>query len=101
VALRLKQNEKNIADGFADVSVMFADIVNFTRVAAGMTPTQVFAMLNRMFSYFDELADARGLEKIKTIGDAYMVAGGLNGSTPDYTAAIADLALEMRDCCAS
>jgi adenylate cyclase len=97
VALRLKQNEKNIADGFADVSVMFADIVNFTQVAAGMTPAQVFSMLNRVFSYFDERADARGLEKIKTIGDAYMVAGGLNGSTPDYTAAIADLALEMRD----
>lgn len=97
VAERLKQNEKNIADGFADVSVMFADIVNFTQVAAGMTPAQVFSMLNRVFSRFDEQAEARGLEKIKTIGDAYMVAGGLNENTSDYTAAIADLALEMRD----
>jgi adenylate cyclase len=97
VAQRLKQNEKNIADGFADVSVMFADIVNFTQVAAGMTPSQVFSMLNRVFSRFDEQAEARGLEKIKTIGDAYMVAGGLNENTADFTAAIADLALEMRD----
>ncbi|MCQ9378525.1 adenylate/guanylate cyclase domain-containing protein [Methyloversatilis sp. XJ19-49] len=97
VAERLKQNEKNIADGFADVSVMFADIVNFTQVAAGMTPAQVFSMLNRVFSRFDEQAGARGLEKIKTIGDAYMVAGGLNENTSDYTAALADLALEMRD----
>jgi len=85
VAERLKQNEKNIADGFADVSVMFADIVNFTQVAAGMTPAQVFSMLNRVFSRFDEQAGARGLEKIKTIGDAYMVAGGLNENTSDYT----------------
>ena len=97
VAQRLKQNEKNIADGFADVSVMFADIVNFTQVAAGMTPSQVFSMLNRVFSRFDELAEARGLEKIKTIGDAYMVAGGLNEGTADYTVAIANLALDMRD----
>lgn len=97
VARRLKENEKNIADGFADVSVMFADIVNFTQVAAGMTPAQVFSMLNRVFSRFDEQAEARGLEKIKTIGDAYMVAGGLNSGNADYTAAVADLALEMRD----
>jgi class 3 adenylate cyclase len=76
---------------------MFADIVNFTQVAAGMTPSQVFSMLNRVFSRFDEQAEARGLEKIKTIGDAYMVAGGLNSVNADYTAAIADLALEMRD----
>ncbi len=97
VARRLKENEQNIADGFADVSVMFADIVNFTQVAAGMKPAQVFSMLNRVFSRFDEQAEARGLEKIKTIGDAYMVAGGLNENTIDYTAAVADLALEMRD----
>ena len=76
---------------------MFADIVNFTQVAAGMTPSQVFSMLNRVFSRFDEQAEARGLEKIKTIGDAYMVAGGLNSGNADYTAAVADLALEMRD----
>jgi adenylate cyclase len=78
IADRLKNSDKTIADGFADVTVMFADIVNFTQVAANMSPSQVFAMLNRIFSAFDELAEHYGLEKIKTIGDAYMVAGGLN-----------------------
>jgi class 3 adenylate cyclase len=76
---------------------MFADIVNFTQVAANMAPNQVFAMLNRIFSAFDDLADEHGLEKIKTIGDAYMVAGGLTDDTSDYTAAIADMAVAMRE----
>jgi hypothetical protein len=76
---------------------MFADIVNFTQVAANMSPSQVFAMLNRIFSAFDELAEQYGLEKIKTIGDAYMVAGGLNEDLSDYSAAVADMAIAMRD----
>jgi adenylate cyclase len=77
---------------------MFVDIVNFTRVAEGLTPQQVFAMLNRIFSSFDELAEQYGMEKIKTIGDAYMVAGGLNNEPlPTTPAAIAELALAMRD----
>ena len=97
VAERLKSSNQTIADGFADVTVMFADIVNFTHIAEGMAPTQVFAMLNRIFSSFDELAEKFGLEKIKTIGDAYMVAGGLNDGDTDYSAAIADIALAMRD----
>lgn len=98
VAERLKNSEQTIADGFADVSVMFADIVNFTQVAATMSPTQVFTMLNRIFSAFDELAEEYGLEKIKTIGDAYMAAGGLNLlGRADYSAALADLAIAMRD----
>jgi class 3 adenylate cyclase len=97
VAERLKSSSQTIADGFADVTVMFADIVNFTRVAEGMAPTQVFAMLNRIFSTFDELAEKFGLEKIKTIGDAYMVAGGLNDGDTDYSDAIADMALAMRE----
>jgi class 3 adenylate cyclase len=97
VAERLKNSNQTIADGFADVTVMFADIVNFTQVAEGMAPTQVFAMLNRIFSSFDELAERHGLEKIKTIGDAYMVAGGLNDGDIDYSDAIADMALAMRD----
>ncbi len=98
IAERLKNSNQTIADGFADVTVMFADIVNFTRVAADMTPGQVFTMLNRIFSAFDELAEQFGLEKIKTIGDAYMVAGGLNiQPTSDYTEAIADMAIAMRD----
>ncbi|MCM2289197.1 MAG: adenylate/guanylate cyclase domain-containing protein [Sulfuritalea sp.] len=97
IADRLKNSDKTIADGFADVTVMFADIVNFTQVAANMSPSQVFAMLNRIFSAFDELAEQFGLEKIKTIGDAYMVAGGLNEDLSDYSAAIADMAVAMRD----
>jgi adenylate cyclase len=97
IADRLKSSDKTIADGFADVTVMFADIVNFTQVATNMSPSQVFAMLNRIFSAFDELAEQHGLEKIKTIGDAYMVAGGLNEEVDDYSAAIADMAIAMRD----
>ncbi|MCF8178308.1 MAG: adenylate/guanylate cyclase domain-containing protein [Sulfuritalea sp.] len=97
IADRLRNSDKTIADGFADVTVMFADIVNFTQVAGNMSPSQVFAMLNRIFSAFDELAEQYGLEKIKTIGDAYMVAGGLNEDLSDYTAAVADIAIAMRD----
>ncbi|MBX3648076.1 MAG: adenylate/guanylate cyclase domain-containing protein [Rhodocyclaceae bacterium] len=97
VAERLKNSNQTIADGFADVTVMFADIVNFTQVASGMAPTQVFTMLNRIFSSFDEMAERYGLEKIKTIGDAYMVAGGLNDEQTDYSDAIADMALAMRE----
>lgn len=97
VAERLKNSSQTIADGFADVTVMFADIVNFTQVAEGMSPNQVFSMLNRIFSSFDELAERHGLEKIKTIGDAYMVAGGLEEGSEDYCIAIADMALDMRE----
>ncbi len=95
VAERLKQSNQTIADGFSEVSVMFADIVNFTRVAEGLSPQQVFAMLNKIFSSFDELAEKYGLEKIKTIGDAYMVAAGLDDALAEPTAALADMALEM------
>ena len=97
IAERLKNSNQTIADGFADVSVMFVDIVNFTRVAEGLNPQQVFSMLNKIFSSFDELAEKHGLEKIKTIGDAYMVAGGLDNQRSDYSDALVDMALEMRD----
>ena len=97
IAERLKNSNQTIADGFADVSVMFVDIVNFTKIAEGLNPQQVFSMLNKIFSSFDELAEKFGLEKIKTIGDAYMVAGGLNDLHSDYSDALVDMALEMRD----
>ena len=97
IAERLKNSDQTIADGFADVSVMFVDIVNFTKIAEGLNPQQVFSMLNKVFSSFDELAEKYGLEKIKTIGDAYMVAGGLNNQRADYSDALVDMALEMRD----
>ena len=97
IAARLKQDEADIADGFADVTVMFADIVNFTTLSEGMAPQEIFAMLNRVFSSFDALAEQHGLEKIKTIGDAYMVAGGLNEDGHyNYSAAIANMAIDMR-----
>jgi class 3 adenylate cyclase len=102
VAERLKMEDGTIADGFADVTVMFADIVNFTTLAEGMSPNQIFAMLNKVFSSFDSLAEKHGLEKIKTIGDAYMVAGGLNDeSSVNYSEALAQMALDMRDLLAS
>lgn len=97
IARRLKDAEPTIADGFPEVTVMFADIVNFTQLAADMTPQQVFGMLNRIFSHFDMLAERHGLEKIKTIGDSYMVAGGLTPGQSDSCAAVAQLALDMRD----
>ncbi len=97
IAERLKNSNQTIADGFADISVMFVDIVNFTKIAEGLSPQQVFSMLNKIFSSFNELAEKFGLEKIKTIGDAYMVAGGLNDDCIDYTEALVDMALEMRD----
>ena len=97
VAERLKRLESPIADGFPDVTVMFADIVNFTRMAGTLEPVQIFSLLNRLFSEFDALAEKHGLEKIKTIGDAYMVAGGLAPGQLGHCAAIAELALEMRD----
>jgi class 3 adenylate cyclase len=97
VAERLKVSNQTIADGFASVTVMFADIVDFTRIAAHMAPDEVFAMLNRVFSAFDELAEKYALERIKTIGDAYMVAGGLNNESTNFSVAIADMAVAMRE----
>ena len=78
IAQRLKEQHTTIADGFSDVTVMFADIINFTRLSEEMPPKFMVAMLNEVFSHFDQLAEKHGLEKIKTIGDAYMVAGGLD-----------------------
>jgi len=97
IADRLKNQQGLIADGHADVTVMFADLVNFTQLTESLSPDQMVALLNTVFSGFDELSEKYGVEKIKTIGDAYMVVGGLNGSRSDYTNNIADLALEMRD----
>ena len=95
VAERLKMEDGTIADGFADVTVMFADIVNFTTLAEGMSPNQIFAMLNKVFSSFDSLAERHGLEKIKTIGDAYMVAGGFPEERDGHVNDVAAMALDM------
>jgi guanylate cyclase len=96
VAERLKQSDGVIADGFDGVTVLFADLVGFTPLSASLTPAEVVTMLNGVFTAFDRLVDAGGLEKIKTIGDAYMVAAGVPTPRPDHAAAIADLALAMR-----
>ena len=75
---------------------MFADIVNFTKLSEEVSPNQIVALLNQVFSAFDDLAEKHGLEKIKTIGDAYMVAGGLDAKTQrDYVAETAEMAKEM------
>lgn len=95
IADRLKQNPQSIADSFADVTVLFADLVNFTRLSEQISPTELVERLNRIFSAFDVLAEKHGLEKIKTIGDSYMVVGGLPMVRPDHAEAIAEMALDM------
>jgi adenylate cyclase len=97
IAERLKDGSEVIADDFDLVTVLFADLVGFTAFAHARPAGEVVAVLNRLFSSFDELADRHGLEKIKTIGDAYMVVGGLPTPQPGHTAAIAEMALDMCD----
>ncbi|HLO49756.1 MAG TPA: adenylate/guanylate cyclase domain-containing protein [Kamptonema sp.] len=96
IAQRLKQGESTIADSFADVTVMFADLVGFTKLSAHLSPAELVELLNEIFSAFDQLAELYGLEKIKTIGDAYMVVGGLPTPRPDHAEAIAEMALDMQ-----
>lgn len=96
IAERLKAEQSTIADSFADVSVLFADIVGFTELSARMSPTELVKRLNVIFSHFDQLAEKYGVEKIKTIGDAYMVVGGLPMPRDDHAEAIAQMALGMQ-----
>ncbi|MFN2142310.1 MAG: adenylate/guanylate cyclase domain-containing protein [Candidatus Promineifilaceae bacterium] len=95
IAGRLKENPGIIADGFSEATVLFADIVNFTTMSSGADPADVVRKLNEIFSDFDRLAIRHGLEKIKTIGDAYMVAGGLPEAQPDHCQVVAAFALDM------
>lgn len=97
IAERLKDKQELIADGYADVTVMFADLSNFTQMTEEFSPEQMVEMLNTIFSWFDAMSAKYKLEKIKTIGDAYMVAGGLERERYDYVADVADMALEMRE----
>lgn len=96
IASRLKREERTIADNFTEVTVLFADIVGFTELTARTPPIEMIEILNVIFSEFDQLADIHGLEKIKTIGDAYMVVGGLPVAKPNHAEAIADMALDMQ-----
>jgi len=96
IAGQLKNGRSAIADTHDDVSVLFADIVGFTAMSADMDPVDLVGMLNDVFSRFDALAGELGLEKIKTIGDAYMVAAGLPTPQRNHAEAIAEMALRMR-----
>ncbi|MEA5470400.1 adenylate/guanylate cyclase domain-containing protein [Spirulina sp. 06S082] len=96
IADRLKQSTGAIAEQYDSVSIIFADIVGFTPLSAQMSPIELVELLNQIFSEFDRLADKYDLEKIKTIGDAYMVVGGLPERKPDHLEAIADMALAMQ-----
>ncbi len=97
IAERLKAGESPIADRLPEVGVLFADIVDFTPLAEAMRPDELIRFLDGVFTRFDALVAGHGLEKIKTIGDAYMVASGLLGESADHAEQLARLALEMRD----
>jgi adenylate cyclase len=97
IAERLKEKPGAIADAFAEVTVLFADIVGFTQLSTTVSPQELVALLNRIFSAFDYLAEKHDLEKIKTIGDAYMVVGGLPNPREDHAEAIINMALDMQE----
>ncbi|MEZ2238525.1 adenylate/guanylate cyclase domain-containing protein [Microcoleus sp.] len=96
IAERLKRNETTIAEYFPEVTVLFADIVGFTHLSTLMNPIDLVELLNQIFSSFDMICERLGLEKIKTIGDAYMVVGGLPEPRADHAEAIAQMALDMQ-----
>ncbi|MCT7966612.1 CHASE domain-containing protein [Laspinema sp. D1] len=96
IAERLKEDTQTIAESFPEVTVLFADIVGFTKLAARISPTELVQLLNEIFTIFDRLAEKHGLEKIKTIGDAYMVVGGLPVQRHNHASAIAEMALDMQ-----
>ena len=95
IADRLKEEPGVIADKFEKATILFADLVNFTQISTTMSATKLVYLLNEIFSSFDELTEKHGLEKIKTIGDAYMVAGGIPIARPDHAEASAEMALDM------
>lgn len=96
IAERLKQENSTIADQFPEATVLFADIVGFTQLSSCVSATELVVLLNHIFSMFDELTEKHGAEKIKTLGDAYMVVGGLPIPRSDHAEAIANLALDMQ-----
>jgi len=98
VAQRLQNDPSTIADHFDDASILFADVVDFTPLSGRLDAREVVGLLDRLFTSFDELVDRFQVEKIKTIGDCYMVAAGVPRHRPDHAHALASLALEMRDC---
>lgn len=95
VADRLKRGEKNISGSYPDVSILFSDLVGFTKMSSRISAAELVMLLNELFTRFDKRAEALGLEKIKTIGDAYMVVGGLPIPRPDHASLCAEMALGM------
>jgi adenylate cyclase len=96
IAERLKVETRTIADQFSSASILFADVVDFTPLSERLPPTEVVALLDHLFSHFDVLAERYELEKIKTIGDCYMVAAGVPSSRPDHAQVLALMALDMQ-----
>ncbi len=96
IASRLKENDMRIADSHDEVTILFADIAGFTKISGTMPPAELVDLLSQLFSRFDQLAAQHGLEKIKTIGDGYMVVGGAPEARPDHAIVIAQLALELQ-----
>jgi class 3 adenylate cyclase len=97
IADRLKKEPARIADHFDQVTVLFGDIVGFTPLSSELSPAELVAALDEVFSAFDDIAHRHGLEKIKTIGDAYMVVGGVPTPRADHAESVALMALEMRE----
>jgi class 3 adenylate cyclase len=95
IADRLREGEPLIADRFDDVTLMFADLVEFTRLSASMSPQELVGVLNEVFTVFDSLVDLYGLEKVKTIGDAYMVVGGMPERSDDHPEQVTAMALDL------
>jgi adenylate cyclase len=95
---RLQEEDWRIADHVDGATILFADVVDFTALSSRLRPEEVVGLLDELFSEFDDLADRHGVEKIKTIGDCYMVAAGVPRPRPDHAQALARMALEMRDC---
>ena len=96
ISERLRREGKAFADGIAECSVMFVDIVGFTKISFGLPPSELVKLLDEIFSSFDELTTNAGLEKIKTIGDSYMVAAGIPDPRPDHAQSLVRLAMEMQ-----
>jgi len=97
IAQRLRDGEPLIADRFDDVTLLFADVVEFTRLSSALSPSELVGVLNDVFTAFDALVERHGLEKVKTIGDAYMVVGGLTERSADHTARVAAMSLALTD----
>lgn len=95
IAALLKEDDRTIARHYKEASILFADIADFTLLSAGLPPGEVVEMLNGVFTKFDQLTEERGLEKIKTIGDSYMVAAGVPEARLDHAEVLAELALDM------